>query len=114
MCSKPLTNIGKPRVLLFDGDLIFSSDNAVLLRNQHNLPSLNCIQYNAKKLPVYDEDIMVKANIAGFGSEIGSITNRITEMVSMMSKFPKGSKEYEILRYRTQCGQAQQQAEIDF
>jgi hypothetical protein len=30
-----------------------------------------------------------------------------------MSNYEHGSKEYETLRYRTQCGQAQQQSEID-
>ena len=96
----------------FDGDLLFTTDNAPLLRNQKNLPALNCIQYNAAKKVVTEEDV-IKANKNGFGSKIGSITNRITAITSLMSNYEPGSKEYEILRYRTQCGQALQQEEID-
>lgn len=96
----------------FDGDLLFTTDNAPLLKNQRNLPALNCIQYKADKKVVTEEDV-IKANKNGFGSKIGSITNRITAITSLMANYEPGSKEYEILRYRTQCGQALQQEEID-
>jgi hypothetical protein len=96
----------------FDGDLIFTTDNQALLRNQTNLPALNCIQYNASKKVVTEEDV-IKANKDGFGSKIGSITNRITAITSLMANYEPGSVEYETLRYRTQCGQALQQEEID-
>ena len=96
----------------FDGDLLFTTDNEVFLRNHKPLPALNCIQYNAEKVCVTEDDVIL-ANKRGFGSKIGSITNRITAMTSLMANYEHGSKEYEILRYRTQCGQAQQQAEID-
>ena len=96
----------------FDGDLLFTTNNEVLLRNHKPLPALNCIQYNASKVHVEEDDVIL-ANKRGFGSKIGSITNRITAMTSLMANYEHGSKEYETLRYRTQCGQAQQQAEID-
>ena len=96
----------------FDGDLLFTTSNKVLLECQHNLPALNCIQYKAKKC-VVEEDDLITANKNGFGSKIGSITNRITQMTSLMSNFSLDDEEYKILKYRTQCGQAQQQAEID-
>ena len=96
----------------FDGDLLFTTDNEVLLKNQKNLPALNCIQYKAEKKVVSEEDV-IKANKDGFGSKIGSITNRITAITSLMANYEPGSMEYEILRYRTQCGQALQQEEID-
>ena len=96
----------------FDGDLLFTTDSAPLLKNQKNLPALNCIQYNASKKVVTEEDV-IKANKNGFGSKIGSITNRITAITSLMANYEPGSEEYEILRYRTQCGQALQQEEID-
>ena len=96
----------------FDGDLLFTTDNPVLLRTHENLPALNCIQYNATKKVVTEEDV-IASNKLGFGSKIGQITNRITCMTSLMANYEPGSHEYEILRYRTQCGQAQQQAEID-
>lgn len=96
----------------FDGDLLFTTDNEVLLRNHKPLPALNCIQYNAEKKTCTEDDI-IKSNIQGFGSKIGQITNRITAMTSMMSNYPPESDEYKTLYYRVQCGQAQQQAEID-
>ena len=96
----------------FDGDLLFTTDSSPLLKNQNNLPALNCIQYNASKVVVTEADV-IKANKNGFGSKIGSITNRITAITSLMANYEPGSVEYEILRYRTQCGQALQQEEID-
>ena len=91
---------------------MFTTSNKVLLECHHNLPALNCIQYKAKKC-VVEEDDLITANKNGFGSKIGSITNRITKMTSLMSNFSPDDEEYKILKYRTQCGQAQQQAEID-
>ena len=96
----------------FDGDLLFTTNSPPLLKNQKNLPALNCIQYNASKVVVTEEDV-IKANKNRFGSKIGSITNRITAITSLMANYEPGSNEYEILRYRTQCGQALQQEEID-
>ena len=96
----------------FDGDLLFTTDSKPLLKNQKNLPALNCIQYKASKKVVSEIDV-IKANKNGFGSKIGSITNRITAITSLMANYEPGSVEYETLRYRTQCGQALQQEEID-
>mgnify|MGYP003177956935 FL=1 len=96
----------------FDGDLLFTTNNVSLIRRQTNLPALNCIQTKAPKKVVKEEDI-IASNKAGFGSKIGSITNKITQMTSLMANYAPNSKEYETLRYRTQCGQALQQREID-
>lgn len=96
----------------FDGDLLFTTNHPVLLRTYKDLPALNCIQYNAAKKKVAEENV-IQSNKAGFGSRIGSITNRITQMTSLMSNYRPGDREYEVLKYRTQTGQAQQQAEID-
>lgn len=96
----------------FDGDLLFTTDNAPMIRRQTNLPALNCIQHNTSKKVVDEEDVVL-ANKQGFGSKIGQITNRITCITSLMANYKPGSVEYETLRYRTQCGQALQQEEID-
>lgn len=96
----------------FDGDLLFTTNNAPLMRCQTNLPALNCIQTNAPKKAVVEEDV-IAANKAGFGSKIGSITNKITAMTSLMANYSSDSEEYKTLKYRTQCGQALQQREID-
>lgn len=96
----------------FDGDLLFTTNNEILLNNHKPLPALNCIQYNANK-KICTEDDIIQSNIKGFGSKIGQVTNRITAMTSMMANYAPDSEEYKTLYYRVQCGQAQQQAEID-
>ena len=96
----------------FDGDLLFTTNNAPLMRRQTNLPALNCIQTKAPKKIVTDVDV-IASNKAGFGSKIGSITNKITAMTSLMANYEISSEEYKVLKYRTQCGQALQQREID-
>ena len=94
------------------GDLLFTTDNEVLMRRQKNLPALRCIQHKAKKEVVTEESI-VKSHMASFGSKIGQITNRCSSMTSLMAKYPEDSKEYQTLKYRTQYMQAVQQAEIN-
>jgi len=96
----------------FDGDLLFTTNNAPLMRRQQNLLALNCVQTQTPKKIISEEDIII-SNKTGFGSKIGSITNKITAMTSLMANYEPGSAEYETLRYRTQCGQALQQREID-
>ena len=96
----------------FDGDLLFTTDNEVLMRRQTNLPALRCIQHKAKK-EIISEDNLIQSNINGFGSQIGQITNRCTSMTSLMANYSEDDEEYKVLKYRTQCMQAVQQAEID-
>lgn len=96
----------------FDGDLLFTTDNEVLMRRQNNLPALRCIQHKAKK-EIITEDNLIQSNMNGFGSQIGQITNRCTSMTSLMANYSEDDEEYKVLKYRTQCMQAVQQAEID-
>ena len=96
----------------FDGDLLFTTDNAALMRQQKNLPALRCIQHKAKKELITEENL-IQSNLNGFGSQIGQITNRCTSMTSLMANYSEDDDEYKVLKYRTQCMQAVQQAEID-
>jgi hypothetical protein len=96
----------------YDGDLLFTTDNEPLMRRQRNLPALRCIQHNAKKEIVTEENL-IQSNLNGFGSKIGQITNRCTAMTSLMANYSEDDEEYKVLKYRTQCMQAVQQAEID-
>ena len=96
----------------FDGDLLFTTDNEALMRRQKNLPALRCIQHNAKK-EIISEENLIQSNLNGFGSQIGQITNRCTSMTSLMANYSEDDEEYKVLKYRTQCMQAVQQAEID-
>lgn len=95
-----------------DGDLVLLTDNRVLVDNLRPLPALMCVQRKAKKRVVTEEDA-IRANINSFGDDIGKITNRITSMFEVQSRFKPGSPEYEELDYRIKCGQLFQQNAID-
>lgn len=95
-----------------DGDILFITDNPVLVRRTRNLPVIMCEQGNAAKI-VPDENDFIASNIRGFGDDIGKITNRITAMFDVQSQFEPGSEEYDELMYRIQAGQKLQQDAID-
>lgn len=96
----------------FDGDLMFSTDNRVLLENTRATSPILCIQKKGeKKVPT--EDDFIESNMNGFGDSIGKITNRITTMFDVQSRFEVGSREFETLEYRICCGQLFQQNSID-
>lgn len=95
-----------------DGDCVITTSNKVILKNTKRNPAIQCIQYKASKV-VPTEDDIVKSNLNGFGNAVGSITNKVTSMYEVQARFSKDSEEYNILKYRTRCGQLYQQAEID-
>ncbi|MFA6832165.1 MAG: hypothetical protein WCR36_07840, partial [Bacteroidaceae bacterium] len=95
-----------------DGDLLFTTNNEILLKNTRNLPAIFCIQRKAaKKIP--NEDDLIQSNIDSFGNDIGSITNKVTAMFEVASRFDRDSPEYKVLQYRIMCGQLFQQNAID-
>lgn len=96
----------------YDGDIIMITDNKVLVGKHKPLPALMCLQSTAAKTVPAEEDF-IQSNINGFGNEIGKITNRITSMYEVRTKFDEDSREYKELTYRIQCGQLQQQNTID-
>lgn len=87
-----------------DGDMVMLTDNSIIVNAIKDLPTLMCAQRKAKKIIPTEEDI-IKSNIASFGDDIGKITNRITTMFEIQSKYPKDSREYKTLDYRIKCGQ---------
>lgn len=96
----------------YDGDLIFSTNNSVLLRKHRKLPALLCVQRNTEKKVPTEEDVL-KTNIGAMGNKVGSITNRATSMMDKLSYFKRGSKEYEDIYRRIEICQLEQQNEID-
>lgn len=92
----------------FDGDLMFITDNKILVENHMDTPTIMCVQRKGKKVIPTEKDI-IQSNINSFGDEIGRTTNWITSMFEVQSKFPKTSKEYRVLDYRIKCGQLYQQ-----
>ena len=67
-----------------------------------------CEQRRAEKKIVTEEDL-IRSNIDGKGDMIGVITNRTSTQVVIRSKFPEGSKEYDVLTERIRLGQHYQQ-----
>ena len=101
-----------------DGDIVFTTNNPVLLNNHRGLPALDCQQRNAPKMQLDPENTETEANIAasnkrGFKNKVGSITNIGTSMLNLQSQFQSGSKEWDELEYRVICIQHFQQLSID-
>lgn len=96
----------------YDGDLIYSTNNSVLKRRHITLPAIECAQNSSEKIFI-NEDEIKKTNKNGMGNKVGTITNRVTAMMEVQSRFEKGSKEWNELAYRITCGQTYQQNEID-
>lgn len=94
-----------------DGDIVMLTDNRILVSKAKRLPTLMCVQRKAEKI-VPTENDFVRANINSFGNDIGRITNFVTSMYDVRTRFPDGSREREILDYRIMCGQLFQQNAI--
>lgn len=95
-----------------DGDCVINTSFPLLVNNTKQLPAIVCVQRKAPKCIPTDDDIML-SNINSFGNAVGGVTNKITSMFEVQAKFPKGSREYNILDYRIKCGQLYQQNAID-
>lgn len=96
----------------FDSDLVFSTDNKVLMRRYHEEPAIFCIQRNTEKIIPTEEDVLL-TNKNGMGNKVGSVTNKVTAMMETQAAFEKDSAEYKELSKRIVCGQLYQQNEID-
>lgn len=96
----------------YDGDLVFLTDNEVLVSRHTALPTLMCAQRKASKR-ISEEEDFIRSNIESFGNDIGQTTNWITSMFEVQAGFKRGSKEFKTLDYRIQCGQLYQQNAID-
>ena len=95
-----------------DGDLIFITDNNVMVNKHRSLPTLMCAQRKAEER-ISNENDFIKSNIESFGNDIGRTTNWITSMFEVQSRYDNDSEEYKVLDYRIQCGQQKQQDAID-
>lgn len=95
-----------------DGDLLFTTNNKVLVEAHRTLPPIDCIQKKSSKIIPTENDIII-SNMGGFGDKIGSTTNLTTSQISLQSAFNPESEEYKTLGYRILCGQQYQQNAID-
>lgn len=94
------------------GDCVINTNSPLLVENTKELPAIQCVQRKAPKCIPTEEDI-VNSNIKSFGNAVGAITNKITSMFEVQSRFDPNSREYRILDYRIKCGQLYQQNSID-
>lgn len=95
-----------------DGDCVIMTNNEILVKRTVNLPPIHCLQRKAKKIIPTEDDIFI-SNINSFGNAVGSVTNKSTAMFEVRARFPKESREWDILSYRIKCIQQAQQNEID-
>ena len=96
----------------WDGDILYSTNNEILLKRHIKLPAIRCIQRVCDKIIPTENDIKL-SNLNGMGNKVGSITNKVTNMIEVLARFQKDSKEYNIMKYRMACGQLYQQNELD-
>jgi len=96
----------------FDSDANLTTTNPVILRNIKQLMPIICEQKPNKPVIPTEEDF-IKANKLSFGDEIGSVTNRGTNLFDVLSKFSEDSAEFQELSYRLICIQHYQQNAID-
>lgn len=105
-----------------DGDILFTTNNKILVEKHRPLPALDCQQHKAPKMTLSMEDSKQKelseqkiaaSNKRGFKNKVGSITNIGTSMLNLQSKFSIGSPEWNELEYRVICIQHFQQLSID-
>lgn len=96
----------------FDGDLMMLTDNQILLDRFIESPAILCEQKSAPS-SVPTEAEIINSNISSFGNEIGRITNYVTSMYEVASRYDIDSPEYKELLYRIKCGQLIQQDAID-
>lgn len=96
----------------FDGDANITTNNEILINNTKNLLPVICEQKSTEKQTI-TKTLLKKANKNGFNNNVGRITNRCTNMYDVLSKFQKGSEEYNEMMYRITCMQGYQQEIID-
>lgn len=95
-----------------DGDIVFTTNNEILVKCHREMPALMCAQKKAQKCVPEEEDL-IRSNINSFGDDIGKITNHITSMYDIQAMYDEDSEEYKALEYRIRCGQLYQQDAID-
>lgn len=98
-----------------DGDILFTTNNKILVEKHVKLPALDCQQRGAVKLKSSEitENMVAATNARSFKSNVGAITNIGTSMLNLQANFIDSDPEYAELEYRTICIQHFQQLVID-
>ena len=96
----------------FDSDSIYSTNNNVLLSAYKYTNSIDCVQRKGEKKVVKRNDIR-KSNRMGLGSEVGTITDKVSAQIDKLALFNENTNEYKELSKRILCGQLYQQNTLD-
>lgn len=99
-----------------DGDTVFSTDDKHIIKGamREALPVV-CLQKSAPK-QICDENSFIESDkilIKGTVEDVGTVTNRATNIESYKANFPRDSKEWKELDYRVQACIAISQNSID-
>lgn len=102
----------KNKVKRFDGDLVFSTPNNIII---NGLRGGNPISYSRNKFAKKEitDDGLLEGDLFGFSSKIGFITNVSSTFHSMIYDFEKDSPEYVELDKRLKLLRKAQGEEID-
>lgn len=99
-----------------DGDSVFTTDNKYIIKGaQREALPVVCLQKSADKV-VCNEQSFINADkllLRGDVEDVGTITNRATNIESFKANFEFGSKEWLELNYRVQSCIALSQSAID-
>lgn len=98
---------------MFDGDILFTTSNQIIINGISDEPAIVCEGKSADKKSNINKDDFIKCIKDSFGNKVGSVTNVGSSFYDTISKFEKGTKEYDELNYRIQCIQYVQQECID-
>lgn len=99
-----------------DGDTVFSTDDKYIIKGamREVLPVV-CLQKSAPK-QICDEESFIESDkilIKGTVEDVGTVTNRATNIESFKANFPRDSKEWKELDYRVQACIAISQSSIN-
>lgn len=97
---------------MYDGDLVFTTDNKVMIDNAFGG---NPITYQKKptEKKYIDTKDLYKADLLSFDSKIGYITNCSTTLYSMLPLYEKNTKEHDTIMHRLKECRVLQGNEID-
>lgn len=96
----------------YDGDIIFSTDNSIMLNAVMPSPP---VTYAKRKAPNHKitQSNLIKNDLHGFGSQIGQITNVASSMFCKQAIFKPDTPEYQELEKRLRQMRKTQGCEID-
>lgn len=96
----------------YDGDIIFSTDNQIMIDAVIPSPPVTYAKRKAPNQKLTQHNLVIN-DLRGFGSQIGQITNVASSIIGKQANFEKGSPEWEELEKRVRLMRKIQGAEID-